>query len=77
MDQKQITLRNLYPHLTADQLEEAEGNLERFLAVFARIAERLRTESSNLSDPDLTASATEASIPHAKVESPASASQPT
>ena len=71
MDTQQASsLRDLYPHLTAAQLEEAEANLERFLGVMMRIAERLRNDGFDLSAPDLTAPATEASIPHAKVESP-------
>ena len=37
------TLRDLYPHFTDEQLEEAEANLERYLAVMMRIAERLRS----------------------------------
>jgi hypothetical protein len=69
MDSQQASsLRDLYPDLTAEQLEEAEANLERFLAVMARLVERLRTEGFDLSAPDLTASDTEASIPHAKVD---------
>ena len=69
MDHQPITLRDLNPDFTPDQLEEAEANLERFLAVMARIVERLRTEGFDLSAPDLTASETEASIPHTKVDS--------
>lgn len=65
-----ITLRDLYPHLTNEQLEEAEGNLERYLGVMMRIAERLRSEGYDLTAPDLTVSGTRASIPDTKVESP-------
>ncbi len=78
MEQDQpITLHNLYPHLTDQQLEEVESNLERYLAVMMRIAERLRGEGFDLTSPDLTASGTEASIPHAKVESPTKNNSPT
>jgi hypothetical protein len=71
MQQEQpITLRDLYPDFSDQQLEEAEANLERYLGVMLRIAERLRSEGHDLASPDLTASRTEASIPDAKVESP-------
>lgn len=63
------TLKTLYPHFTESQLEEAEANLERFLAVMARLVERLRIEGYDLTTGDLTDSSTEASIPHAKVDS--------
>jgi hypothetical protein len=49
-----ITLRDLYPDLTADQLNEAEFNIERYLAVMIRIANRLRVEGLDLADPNLT-----------------------
>ena len=68
MKQQSITLGNLYPHFTAEQLEEAESRLERYLAVMARIVERLGNEGCDLTAADLTASLTEASIPHAKVD---------
>ena len=71
MEQHQpITLRDLYPHLTDDQLEEAEANLERYLAVMMRIAERLRLEGYDLTAPDLTGSGTNVNIPDVKVENP-------
>jgi aryl carrier-like protein len=63
-----ITLRILYPHFTDEQLEEAEANLERYLAVMMRIAERLRSEGYDLTAPDLTAPPMNATIPDVKVE---------
>jgi hypothetical protein len=42
-----ITLHDLYPRFTKSELEEAEANLERFLAVVARIVERLRIEGQD------------------------------
>ena len=63
-----ITLRDLYPDYSDEQLEEAEANLERYLAVMMRIAERLRSEGYDLAAPDLTRSQTNASIPDVKVE---------
>jgi hypothetical protein len=71
MEQHQTTtLRELYPHFTDDQLEEAEANLERYLAVMMRIAERLRSDGYDLASTDLTHSQTNASIPDVKVEQP-------
>ncbi len=69
MDQQPVTLRDLYPQFTAEQLEEAEANLERYLAVMARLVERLRVEGHDLAASDLTSSDMEASIPDAKVDS--------
>jgi hypothetical protein len=63
-------LRDLYPHFSAQQLEEAEANLERYLAVMMRIAERLRGDGYDLTEPNLTSPEMNASIPDAKVESP-------
>jgi hypothetical protein len=69
-DQHPITLRDLYPHFTAEQLEEAEANLEEYLTVMLRVAERRRSDGFDLPASDLTVSRTEASIPAAKVEVP-------
>lgn len=44
------SLKDLYPHLTQEELEIAEQNLERYLAVMIRIAERLKSEGKNLRD---------------------------
>lgn len=41
-----ITIRDLYPGLDAEQLKEAEENLERYVELALRIFERIR------SDPD-------------------------
>jgi hypothetical protein len=69
MDPNPVTLGDLYPQFTAEQLEEADSRLELYLAVVARIVERLRSEGYDLTAADLTASSTEATIPHAKVDS--------
>jgi hypothetical protein len=71
MDHHQpITLADLYPHLSDEQLGEAEANLEQFLAVMMRISDRLKTEAaSGVVGADLTDSKRGASIPAAKVES--------
>ena len=65
---KPITIRDIYPHFTEDQLEEAEANLERYLAVMMRIAERLRSEGYDLTAPNLTVPEMNASITDVKVE---------
>jgi hypothetical protein len=68
MDPKpEITLRELYPHFTEDQLAEAESNIRRYLAVVVRIAERLKAEGRHLPasvEDDLTKRETQGSIPH-------------
>ena len=70
-DDQPITLRDLYPHFTNEQLEEAEANLERYLAVMMRIAERLQAEGYDLTAPDLTVSGHSiATIHRRKVEFP-------
>jgi hypothetical protein len=38
------SLKDLYPHFTPEELETAEQNLNRYLAVMMRIAERLQAE---------------------------------
>jgi len=58
-----ITLRDLYPTFSEEQLAEAEANFGRYLGVVIRMAERLHEEGRSLLDdldePDLTVSATE------------------
>jgi hypothetical protein len=39
-----ITIHDLYPHLTNEQLKEAEENLQRYLELAVRIYERIRTD---------------------------------
>jgi hypothetical protein len=70
MDQKPAALSDLYPHFTEEQLQEAEANLEQYLAVVVRIAERLRGEGYDLTAENLTAPERNASIPDAKVGPP-------
>lgn len=38
------TIRSLYPHLDAEQLEESEENLERYLAFALRLYERIEID---------------------------------
>ena len=39
-----VTIRDLYPHLSEKELEEAEDNLDRYLALALRIFERIELE---------------------------------
>ena len=48
------TLRDLYPDLTDEELEEAEENLQGYLDVVLRIYERLQAEHTPLTDSDGT-----------------------
>lgn len=41
-------LRRLYPHLSEDELRDADDNLERYLAAILRIHQRLITEDAAL-----------------------------
>ncbi len=64
-----ISLRQLYPHLTDEQLETAEANLRRYIAVMVRIYERVRAEQGpeaarRLAYGDLTDSGSSPNIPN-------------
>ena len=41
---KEMTIRDLYPHLNEEQLKEAEENLERYLELVLRIYERIHND---------------------------------
>lgn len=41
---QQISLRELYPDLSEQELEEAEENLERYIELVLRIHERIRLD---------------------------------
>ena len=49
-DQKPIAIADLYPDFTKEELEEAEVNLRRYLAVLLRMSERLEAEGRTMSD---------------------------
>lgn len=71
MDQeKEITLREIYPEFSDTQLAEAESNIRRYLAVLIRIANRLQAEGYTPADLDLTLSGTESIIQHERSKSP-------
>lgn len=42
--QRPLTIKDLYPHLTDEQLREAEENLDRYLEHALRVYERLRAD---------------------------------
>ena len=41
---EELSIRDLYPDFTEEQLQEAEKNLERFAEVIWRICERLELD---------------------------------
>ena len=49
-NQTAITISDLYPDFTKQELEEAEANLQRYLAVLLRMSERLSSEGRSISD---------------------------
>jgi len=49
-DQNPVTIRDLYPEFSPEQLEEAEANLRRYLASLLRMAERLQAEGRSIDD---------------------------
>lgn len=69
MDQEShITLRDLYPTLSDEQLAEAEITFWRYIAVMVRIYERVRAEqgpeaSTRLVNGDLTVPRESANVP--------------
>jgi len=40
------TIRDLYPHFTEKELEDAEDNLDRYLRLVLRIFERMEVETN-------------------------------
>lgn len=45
-DKPGLTIRDLYPHYTDEELAEAEDNLERYLTLVLRIFERRELEKT-------------------------------
>ena len=43
-DSKVLTIQDLYPHLSNEEAQEAEANIERYLEVVLRIYERVRQD---------------------------------
>jgi hypothetical protein len=54
---RRITIRDLYPDFTEEELKEAEANLRGYLSALIQIADRLHAEGRSINDlPDLTVS---------------------
>jgi hypothetical protein len=47
-DQTPISIAELYPEFTKEELAEAEANLRRYLAVLLRMSDRLAGEDSSI-----------------------------
>jgi hypothetical protein len=69
-DQPSITIRDLYPNFTDEQLQQAETTFRRYIAVMARIYERVRAEQGieeatrlAYGDGNLTVPASSSTIP--------------
>lgn len=64
-----VSLHELYPHLTEAEIEIAESNLRRYIAVMVRIYERVRSEQGPQAakrlayGEDLTPSPSSSTIP--------------
>ena len=71
-EEKEITLREIYPEFSDAEIAEAESNIRRYLAVLIRIAERLQAEGYTPDDLDLTLSGTESIIPGERSKTPLS-----
>jgi hypothetical protein len=74
---KPITIRDLYPHMSEEELTVAEANLKRYVAVVVRICDRLKAEGKSWPDintfpADLTLSGDDFSIPDERSNSPKS-----
>jgi hypothetical protein len=72
---KPITIRDLYPHMSDEELAVAEANLKRYVAVLVRIYDRLKAEGKSWPDArtfpaDLTLSESDFSIPDERSNSP-------
>lgn len=63
-----ITIRDLFPHFTEEQLADAEAAFRRYIAVMVRIYERVRSEQGpeaarRLCYGDLTDPASSSNVP--------------
>jgi hypothetical protein len=65
---KPITIRDLYPQMTEEELAVAEANLRRYVALIVRIYDRLQSEGKSwprsLNRADLTLSGDDPKIRH-------------
>ena len=49
-NQTAITISDLYPDFTKQELDEADANLRRYLAVLLRMSERLAENGGSIND---------------------------
>ena len=49
-DQTPIAISDLYPEFSKQELDEAETNLRRYLAVLLRMSDRLASEGRSIDD---------------------------
>lgn len=74
--QDPVTIRDLYPDFTEEQLEQAESNLRRYIAVMVRIYERILCEQGSEAakrlayGEDLTLSPSSSTIPDERSNNP-------
>ena len=66
--EQQITMREVYPTFSDEQLADAETTFRRYVAVMVRIYERVRAEqgpdaATRLANGDLTVSHGSANVP--------------
>jgi len=73
-EEQPITIRDLYPHMSEEELAGAEANLRRYVAVIVRIYDRLQAEGKPWPKPlnrtDLTLSGDDPNIRHERSNSP-------
>lgn len=50
--EKPITIKDLYPNLSEEELVQAEQNLKRYVEIVSRIYSRLKAEGKKWPDPE-------------------------
>lgn len=74
MNESDVTICDLYPHMNREELAKAETNLKRYVVVLIRIHDRLRREGKSRLDDhrltDLTAEPNPSMIPNERSNSP-------
>jgi len=71
---RRITIRDLYPHMTDEELAVAEANLERYVALIVRMHDRLKSEGKMWpaeESADLTVYGSDSTIPSERSIPPA------
>jgi hypothetical protein len=53
-EEREIAIRDPYPHMNEEELAEAEANLKRYVAVIVRIYDRLKAEGKRWHTPEET-----------------------